>query len=122
MSTTISRKHYAWMRALGITAMVCVFLLFTFIMVESSLDTATSAAFTQNFYDLFRPVYDQVEEEPDAIYVRGLSLSAPGYISTNRLFPGDSVQLNVNYQPSDADPEAYYFDFVDQDGNPIPEN
>ena len=56
MSTTISRKHYTWMRALGITAMVCVFLLFTFIMVESSLDTNTSAALTQNFYDLFRPV------------------------------------------------------------------
>ena len=110
------------MRALGITAIVCVFLLFTFIMVESSLDSATSSALTQKFYDLFRPVYEQVEEAPDAIYVRGLTLSAPGYKSTNRLFPGDSVQLNVNYQPSDADPEAYYFDFVDQDGNPIPEN
>ena len=122
MSTTISRKHYSWMRALGITAIVCVFLLFTFIMVESSLDSSTSAAFTQKFYDLFRPVYDQVEEEPDAIYVRGLTLSAPGYKSTNRLFPGDSVQLKVSYQPSGADPEAYYFDFVDQDGNPIPEN
>lgn len=122
MSTTISRKHYAWMRALGITAIVCVFLLFTFIMVESSLDSSKSAAFTQNFYDLFRPVYEQVEEEPDAITVRGLTLSAPGYKSTNRLFPGDSVQLKVNYQPSGADPEAYYFDFVDQDGNPIPEN
>ena len=122
MSTTISRKHYTWMRALGITAIVCVFLLFTFIMVESSLDSSTSSALTQKFYDLFRPVYEQVEEEPDAIYVRGLTLSAPGYKSTNRLFPGDSVQLNVNYQPSDADPEAYYFDFVDQDGNPIPEN
>lgn len=120
MSTTISRKHYTWMRALGITAIVCVFLLFTFIMVESSLDSSKSAAFTQNFYDLFRPVYEQVEEEPDAITVRGLTLSAPGYKSTNRLFPGDSVQLKVNYQPSGADPEAYYFDFVDQDGNPIP--
>ena len=108
------------MRALGITAIVCVFLLFTFIMVESSLDSSKSAAFTQNFYDLFRPVYEQVEEEPDAITVRGLTLSAPGYKSTNRLFPGDSVQLKVNYQPSGADPEAYYFDFVDQDGNPIP--
>ena len=91
-------------------------------MVESSLDSSTSSALTQKFYDLFRPVYEQVEEAPDAIYVRGLTLSAPGYKSTNRLFPGDSVQLNVNYQPSDADPEAYYFDFVDQDGNPIPEN
>ena len=108
------------MRALGITAIVCVFLLFTFIMVESSLDSGTSSALTQKFYDFFRPVYDQVEEEPDAIYVRGLTLSAPGYKSTNRLFPGDSVQLEVNYQPSGADPEAYYFDFVDQDGNPIP--
>ena len=108
------------MRALGITAIVCVFLLFTFIMVESSLDSSTSSALTQKFYDLFRPVYEQVEEEPDAIYVRGLTLSAPGYKSTDRLFPGDSVQLEVNYQPSDADPEAYYFDFVDQDGNPIP--
>lgn len=120
MSTTISRKHYTWMRALGITAIVCVFLLFTFIMFESSLDSSTSSALTQKFYDLFRPVYEQVEEEPDAIYVRGLTLSAPGYKSTNRLFPGDSVQLKVNYQPSSADPEGYYFDFVDQDGNPIP--
>lgn len=120
MSTTISRKHYSWMRALGITAIVCVFLLFTFIMVESSLDSGTSSALTQKFYDFFRPVYDQVEEEPDTIYVRGLTLSAPGYKSTDRLFPGDSVQLEVNYQPSGADPEAYYFDFVDQDGNPIP--
>ena len=52
MSTTISKKHYLWMRALGITAIVCVFLLFTFIMFESSLDSSTSSALTQKFYDL----------------------------------------------------------------------
>lgn len=122
MSTTISRKHYSWLRALGITAVVCVFLLFTFIMVESSMDGDTSYAFTASVKDLFRPVYGHVEKEHDAIPVKGLALSAPEYQSSSRLFPGDSVQLKVYHQPSGADPEAYYFDFIDPDGNPIPED
>ena len=118
MSTTISKKHFKWMRALAIVAIVCTFSLFTFIMVESSLDTQTSAALTQQFYDLFRPTYDNIEKEPDVIKARSMSLKILDYASGEPLYVGQSWQLSVTFGPTGAEPEPYHFVIEEENSTP----
>lgn len=110
MNTTMSKKHFSWMRALGFVALVCTIIVFVFIVVESSLSTAQSAKLANSISDLFRPAYNTIDTTPDTIKVRALSLKAIGYTTGDAYFVGDQYQLSVSFSPRDAEAEEYHFE------------
>lgn len=115
MSTTISKKHFKWMRAFGIFALVCTILVFLFVTVESSLSTEKSAQISSLVSNLFRPAYDTIDTTPDVIKVRALTINALGYKTGDAYFVGDQYQLTVDFSPKGAEPESYHFEVEEAD-------
>lgn len=120
MKKSSTRKRFNGLRTLAIFALVSTIALFSFLMIESSMDVSKSGALTQAFYDMFRPVYDTIKDEPDVIIPRSLSFSRKvPPTGSSATFNGDVIPLKVVFKPAGAVESPYHFEYFNSKKEPI---